>query len=157
MARMTTETTEPTVRPSAAWYLLILVLWAAAIAIVVTVIVSIVSIIDDGVTPIGRGGAPISDAGITVYASARPDSRDCVLIGAGGQQTPMNGLSYDLNATFNGTELWAVASSPDGLAAGTYLVRCPGLPPTAQLWYGDRFPLGSIVIRSVVALGLGLV
>ena len=106
---MTTETTEPTVRPSAAWYLLILVLWAAAIAIVVTVIVSIVSIIDDGVTPIGRGGAPISDAGITVYASARPDSRDCVLIGAGGQQTPMNGLSYDLNATFNGTELWRSA------------------------------------------------
>lgn len=142
----------PTVRPRAVWYLVVVVLWVASAVLLGTIVASFVRVIDHGVTPISQG-IPVSDSGITVYSRTDPVTHDCVMLNPARRYT-MDGLSYDLSATFDGTTVYAVASSPDGATPGTYLVRCQG--EKSQLYYGDKFPLSSILIRFGISAVLGV-
>lgn len=151
----TTTPAELIVRPRAVWYLAVVVLWVAALVLVGTVVVSFVRIIDDGVSAVPESGQiTVSAAGNTIYSSDPPVSRECFLEGSGGP-IPVDGLSFDLNTSFNGIEYWALADTPKGLAPGTYVLSCPGVGAGAQLWVGDRLTFGSLVVRFLVACVAG--
>jgi hypothetical protein len=144
------------VRPRAAWYLVVVVLWVASAVLFGTAVASFIRVIDHGVTPIqANSSVPVSDSGLTIYSRTKPVTHDCVLRDASGQTTTMDGLSFDLNATFDGTTVYAVANSPDGIANGSYRVTCSGV--NGQLYYGDKFPVGSVLLRTGISGLLGLV
>lgn len=148
---------DPRVRPSGWWYLTVVVLWLAAAGLSGSVVVTVVQLVSDGLTPVSTTRTiTVPAAGVTVYAADRPSTPDCVLAGRGGQISQMPGLPYHLTATYDGTTVWAVANTPVGLAPGDYAVTCPGVGPTSLLWTGDRLPVGSVVARSVVAVGCGV-
>jgi len=154
---MTTPTADLTVRPRGAWYLLVAVLWVASAIVVGTVVATFVRVIDHGVTPVQASHVvSVPDSGLTIYSRTRPVTHDCFLGGPSGRTIRMDGLSYDLNVTFGGTTVYAVATTPDGLAPGSYVLSCPGVDLASQLYYGDRFPLASILIRLAIAAVLGL-
>lgn len=142
------------VRPRAAWYLMVVVLWVASAVVFGTIVASFVRVINDGVTPIQASQAvPVSDSGVTIYSRTKPASRDCLLRTPAGNIT-MDGLSFEVSATFDNTTVYAVATSPDVVAPGNYLVSCPGVG--SQLYYGDRVPLRSMLIRFGISSLLGL-
>lgn len=147
---------ETRVRPRGVWYLLVVVLWVASVVVGVTVIASIVHVVDHGVTSFQASQqVNVPSSGLTVYSRIQPDSKDCTLTDGSGQQTAMDGLSFDLSATINGRSVYAVASTPDDLAAGSYRITCQGVGGS-QLYYGDKFPIGSILIRSGISALLGV-
>ncbi len=154
---MSTPPAELKVRPHGAWYLLVVALWVAALVLIGTVVATAVNLVEDGVTQLPPSHAVVvPESGLTFYAAIEPASRDCALAGEGGQISRMPGLPYDFNTTFNGTDYYAVASTPKGLAPGTYIVSCPGVGPTATMWAGDKLPLASLLVRSAIAAILGL-
>jgi hypothetical protein len=149
-------TAEIPVRPRAAWYLVVVVLWVASAVLFGTAVASFIRVIDHGVTPIqANSSVPVSDSGLTIYSRTKPVTHDCLLRDTSGQTITMDGLSFDLNATFDGTTVYAVATSPDGIANGNYSVRCSGV--NGQLYYGDKFPVGSVLLRTGISGLLGLV
>ncbi len=144
------------VRPRALWYLLVVVIWVASGVVFGTAIASFVRVIDHGVTAIEAGApVPVTDSGLTVYSRTKPATHDCFLQDSQGQSTAMDGLTFDANATFNGVTVYAVASSPDGLAPGDYQVSCTGV--RSQLYYGDKFPIGGLLVRFGISSVLGLI
>jgi hypothetical protein len=147
----------PQVRPRAAWYLLVAVLWIASLVVGGTVIATVYHVVDDGVTSIQASGQMhVPSSGRTIYSHDNPDSPACTVTDiASGRQTPLDELGFDLSATINGRTVYAVASTPDGLAAGDYTVSCQGLTDS-QLYYGDKFPLGSVAIRVGISALLGV-
>lgn len=154
---MSTTAPDDTVRPRAAWYLLVAVLWVGSAVVVGTVVATFVQVVDHGVTSFQAGQqVTVPDGGLTIYSRSRPQSRDCALTDAAGRTATIDGLGYDLNATFDGTTVYAVASTPNGTASGTYRIRCPGVGGSNQLYFGDRVPIRSILVRGGIALVLGL-
>jgi hypothetical protein len=144
------------VRPRAAWYLVVVVLWVASAVLFGTAVASFIRVIDHGVTPIqANSSVPVSDSGLTIYSRTKPVTHDCVLRDASGHTITMDGLSFDLDATFDGTTVYAVASSPDGIANGDYSVTCSGV--NGELYYGQKFPVGSVLLRTGISGLLGLV
>jgi len=153
---MTTPTAGSRVRPRAGWYLLVALLWIASLVVGGTVIATVVNVIDHGVTSFQAGQhIPVPQSGLTIYARSRPQSDTCTLTDQTGASTSMEGLGYDLNATFNGVTVYAVAATPDGIAPGSYAISCPGIG-TGELYYGEKFPLGSILVRVGISALLGL-
>jgi hypothetical protein len=146
------------VRPSAWWYLAAGALLLAAIGLVVTVVVTGVRLVDDGVSRVPASRViPVTADGLTVYAAHRPSNRDCTLTARDGQVTNLDTPGYDLNATIRGTLVHAIASAPTGLPPGLYTISCTGVSPQTPLWTGDRIPIWSIILRSVAAAGCLLV
>lgn len=147
---------EPRVRPRAAWYLLVVVLWVASAIVGGTVIATFVHVVDHGVTSFQASHeVAVPSSGLTIYSRSKPTSHDCTLTDPSGRRIAMDGLSYDLNATFDSVTVSAVASTPDGLAAGSYRISCQGTGGS-QLYYGDKFSIGSLLIRSGISALLGL-
>jgi hypothetical protein len=156
-----TTTQQPTpadrvVRPRGAWYLVVAVVWIASAVVFGTAVATFVRVLDHGVTAIQPSeSVPVTGSGITVYSRTKPVTRDCFLRDRSGETTAMDGLSFDLSATVDGTTVYAVATSPDGLASGEYAVRC--LNAGGQLYYGDKLPLESLLVRAGISVVLGLV
>lgn len=142
----------PKVRPSAWWYLLVAGLWLLAIAMFVSIGITFVRVIDDGVTPVPPSGTIVLPSeGLTVYSSQQPTNTSCFLVSPREGTTPLDALGFDLTATFQGQRIHALATTPSGLSSGSYRLSCPGLGPAATLWTGDRLPMGSVLLRAVVA------
>lgn len=162
MAAYSPYTAPPRVRPSAWWYLLVAGLWLLALALFISIGVTFVRVIDDGITAVPRSGTIVLPSdGLTVYASVRPSDKSCSVTSPAGLTTPLNTLDFTLTATWHGQEVHALATTPSQLSGGSYRLSCPGVPATATLWTGDRLPITSVVVRAIVAglsgiLGLAL-
>jgi hypothetical protein len=154
---MVTPMEDQKVRPSAWWYGGVVVLWLASIGVFVWLIVIVANVIDDGVTPVGSDGTVVVKSdGLTLYSTFPFSHVDCMLRSADGQTVGLDDLPFDLSIDTNGRHLDGIGRTPDGLAAGTYAVTCPGPLRNEPLWYGDWLPVRSLVIGFVVSIGLGV-
>lgn len=145
----------PRVRPSAWWYLSVVVLWGVAIALTVSAIVSVAHLIQGGVTYLGTPAVTVPSGGATIYSDIDPATKSCQIISSSGVRQQMDAFSFDLSSSDNARTLYAIASTPRGLAPGRYTVFCRGLDGT-DLWYGRRVDLQSIGVRLVLAVVAGV-
>lgn len=165
LACMSTYPPDEKVRPSAAWYLLPLVLWLAALVLAVVAWKPVVTALNDGVDTVANN-APLSvpSDGVTVYASEQVNGGSCAVIDGSGQATQLSGFSgegdWSIPTGEQGT-FYGLGSTPSDLPAGTYTLRCTGLAPNATLGTGQRIDLGDVgriaILGIAVPALLGLI
>lgn len=145
-------------RPSPLWYLVTVVLWIAALVIAVIAIKPVVAAITSDLTLYpNRAQVAIPAEGATIYATDRPAGMTCTATDAGGKVTELD--EFDESASFeidpsNAPKVSAVANTPDGFAAGTYVIACDGLGK-GSIAVGDRLDIEDIGVRFLIAFGLG--
>jgi hypothetical protein len=145
------------VRPSAWWYALVAALWVIAIVLLGTIGATFIHVLNDGVTAVRPGGMiAVPAGGSAVYAPQPARGTGCTVL-RGGATTKLDPIDFSLTATFDGHRLQALASTPKGLAPGSYQLRCRGLAPGARLWTGDRVPVGSLLVRAIGVAVSGVV
>jgi hypothetical protein len=136
------------VRPSARWYALVAVAWLLAAVCGSFAMKSMVDMLGVTPTPIAnRSSVHISDEGLTVYAvtssalcTLTDDSRAVIALDRVRDATAFKLTSSD------GTLMYAVATTPDGLASGTYTLRCRGIG-AGVLGVGDRVDIDGMLLR----------
>jgi hypothetical protein len=144
------------VRPSAWWYVAVVVLWIASFVAFVIAIKPIISIFNAGVDQVRNNSTVvIPDDGRTIYSSIRPTGVTCTLTGNG---SPVELKSFDQDAstsiTFSfddGTDVHPIASTPDDFPAGQYTLACD-VPPRALLATGKRIDFGSFAAVLIVGI-----
>jgi hypothetical protein len=154
-----TSMTQPDerVRPSPWWYLAVVVLWIGSLAVFVIAIRPIITIFGAGVDQVvNNQSVDVPSDGLTVYSSVRPANATCTLQGGAGSTVRLEPFDQNGSSSFtftfdDGTEVRPVASTPDGLAAGTYELSCQ-VPPRAVLATGERLDFDSFAVRLVVGL-----
>jgi hypothetical protein len=165
LACMSTYPPDEKVRPSAAWYLLPLALWLAALILAVIAWKPVATAITDGVDTVANN-APLSvpSGGVTVYASQQVNGGSCAVIDGSGQATQLSGFSADGDWNIpNGDRgtFYGLGSTPSDLPAGTYTLRCTGLAPNATLGTGPRIDIGDVgriaILGIAVPALLGLI
>lgn len=144
------------VRPSPLWYLAVVVLWIASFVVFVIAIRPIISIFSAGVDQVGNNrSVTVPSDGFTLYSSVRPANATCTLQGGSGavRLEPFDqNSSSSFTFTFDdGTEVQPLASTPDGLAAGSYQLSCE-VPPRAVLATGERLDFDSFAVRLVIGI-----
>jgi hypothetical protein len=144
------------VRPAAWWYLVTVVLWIAAFVVFVVALQPIFSILSAGVDQV-QNHRPINvtSDGFTVYASEYAVTASCSLTSRGGDRTTLTQFNRDSadNITFSadtGPDVHPIATTPEGVEPGTYLLSCKGVPPTASLATGKRLDFGDFKGRLAV-------
>ena len=152
------------VRPSAWWYVAVVVLWIASFVAFVVAVRPIISIFNAGVDQVQNNSAiVIPDDGRTIYSSIRPTGVTCTLTGNG---SPVELKSFDQDAstsiTFSfddGTDVHPIASTPDDFPAGRYTLACD-VPPRALLATGKRIDFSSfapvLIIGIISSIVLGI-
>jgi hypothetical protein len=160
---MSTQANDTKVRPSAAWYILVVVLWLASIALAIFAFKPLYDIFNTGITEISNGQQiEVPADGITVYTSQDSSLATCQLVDAQGDATLID--AYNDNENFDidpgdGPHVWALGSTPDGFPAGTYAIECERLG-RATLAFGDRIDIvalgGRLLIGFLVAGVFGL-
>jgi hypothetical protein len=151
------------VRPAAGWYLVTVVLWLAAAVLAAVAWKPIFQTVQDGVTSVGTGAhaqVSVPDDGLTVYATRQPSGGDCSLVDAAGDATPLDTFDASINwalPTNDGLKFYGLGSTPSGLAAGTYTLRCTGLASGAQLGTGKRIDVGDVARLAILGVIVPLV
>ncbi len=146
------------IRPKGVWYVLPFSLWAIALALLITAIVSFADIVNAGIDPIdGNDTISVSSDGLTVYSTDADATRTCTMTDAAGVTTPLDFFDADLRIDAAGPAYYALASTPGDLPAGTYTLDCPGVGPEASLGIGPRVDVGAIAIRALWGIALPLI
>lgn len=144
------------VRPSAWWYAVPVVVWAAAIVVVVAVVWSLgrdvmqeVDAVEDGT----RVDVPAE--GLTIYSTRTfGDSVGCEMVSDTGV-TPLDPFGGDLTVSTGDSTWRAVGSTPADLPAGSYELSCER--PSGQLGVGTQVDVSSFVTRIVIGIVVPLV
>lgn len=145
----------PKVRPSLLWLLVVAVLWITAVVVCIVVAIRpLVDLVTADTTGFRNGAqVAISTDGLTVY-STNDTVVPCVLTGADGSTIRMDDFgndSFELPRE-DGTELHALASTPDGLPAGTYAITCDRA--SGMLAYGERVDFSELGIKMLLGFGI---
>jgi hypothetical protein len=155
---------ETKARPSPWWYSLVALLWiASAVVFAVVVIKPFVDVLSTDVTGFANGDpVSVGSDGLSVYAESTETLGACTLTGSDGVAIRMDDLDStgtEFKVDTNGPTLTAYASTPDGLAAGTYEIACEGGESTI-LATGERIDEGdleqSLAIGFISSLALGV-
>ena len=151
---MSTSEPQPRVRPSAWWYALPLVIWLACVVLVVVAFKPFFDIVSAGIDPVRNGDqVTVPDAGLTVYARGERPAGGCTLVDSAGSAIAMS--SFHSHVTIDPPDepvYVAVASTPDDVAAGTYVLRCRGAGHLDTLGTGERLDIGAIGKRLVLGV-----
>jgi hypothetical protein len=155
---MAIQESEPKVRPSAWWYLLVVVLWVAAAILAILTVKPIIDVFTSDVHPVSNGGQiDVPDDGITIYSTRNVNSTACDLTDSAGNATALdafdNGDEFDFDAA-NGPHVYAVGVTPDDFPAGTYTLTCQR-PAGSDFYSGKRVDFVEIGTRFLVGFGGG--
>jgi hypothetical protein len=139
------------VRPSARWYALVVVAWLIAAVCLFFAMKPFFDVLD--VTPIptsNRAAIDISDNGLTVYASTSVSGGSlCSLSDTGGNVVSLESVTetstFEVTAA-DGTRMYPIATTPKGLAPGSYTLRCAGIGGVL-LGRGDRIDFESLLLQ----------
>jgi len=145
----------PKVRPSLLWLLVVAVLWITALVVCIVVAIRpLVELVTAETTAFRNGSqVAISTEGLTVY-STNDTVVPCVLTDANGTSIRMDGFgndSFELPRE-DGTQLHALASTPDGLAAGTYTITCDRA--SGMLAHGERVDFSELGVKMLLGFGI---
>lgn len=152
------------VRPLAAWYVVPVVLWIAAVALFVVAVVAIAQVVNEGVDATRNNASiDIPANGLTVYSTDRASTADCVLVG-NGESRSLDSLNVTIEINVSGPSYYGLGVTPDSLSGGTYRLQCSGLGPDTRLGLGPRVDVTALATRALwgiflpMALGvIGLV
>ena len=139
------------VRPSALCYLVPVLLWIVSLVLFGLTFKAVADLVTDGVDPIRNSASvEVPDDGITVYSTS-PTST-CALVTPGGTSTGLETLDGEFELDLpNDPTYFAVGSTPEDLASGTYQLQCSGIR-TGELGIGQR--LDPIAIGKRVLWGV---
>lgn len=154
MSAMSIPAQEMKVRPSALWYVLVVVLWVGAFVVAFISFKPFFDLIDAGITSTPNNGpVMVTGDGFTVYSQNDPADRSCTLTGSGSEIIKLD--SFDVDFTLNTTSAsnyTALASTPEGTGPGTYTLSCAGVGPRDSLGIGDRLDVGALAKRLVLGV-----
>ncbi|MEP6665238.1 MAG: hypothetical protein ABJA81_02215 [Nocardioidaceae bacterium] len=146
------------VRPKGAWYVLPFGLWAIALALFITAVVSFADIVNAGIDPIDPSRTIRVDSdGATIYSTDANATHTCTVTDASGRTTKLEFFNADLTIDAAGPAYYALATTPGDLPAGTYTLTCPGVGPQAHLGIGPRVDVRAIAIRALWGIALPLI
>ncbi len=153
------------VRPSAAWYLLPVLLWIAAGVLAVIAWKPVIDLVKDGVQQVANNSQiSVPSDGLTIYATGQASGGDCSVVDDSGRATALSAFASNVDwklQTGGGVDFFGVGSTPSDLPAGTYTVRCTTLPQNATLGTGRRIDIGDVtrvgLLGVIVPLALGLI
>ncbi|MBA2573173.1 MAG: hypothetical protein H0V02_00070 [Nocardioidaceae bacterium] len=153
---------ETRVRPSPLWYLLPVVLWIVALTLFVLAFKAVADLITAGIDPVqNNASVEVPDDGITVYSTLQSTARDCNLVDDEGTSSALDTFDADFELDLpDDPNYFALGSTPDDLASGTYELSCPGAG-SSELGIGQRLDPVAIGKRAlwgiVLPAFLGLV
>jgi hypothetical protein len=155
---MAIQESEPKVRPSALWYLLVAALWIGAAILAIVTVVPIIKVFTSDLHPVSNGGTiNVPSDGVTVYTTRGVNNTVCALTDGSGDTTPLdpfnNGDEFDFNPA-NGPHVYALGVTPDNFPSGDYTLACVR-DAGGSLYYGERIDFVEIGTRVVVGFGGG--
>jgi hypothetical protein len=155
---MAIQESEPRVRPSAWWYLLVVVLWVAAAVLAIVTVKPIIDVFTSDLHQVSNGGqVEVPDGGITIYSTRNVSGTACGLADGQGNATALDafdsGDEFDFDPG-NGPHVYAVGVTPDDFPAGTYTLICQR-PAGADFYSGKRIDFVEIGTRFLVGFGGG--
>jgi hypothetical protein len=139
------------IRPSAYWYGLVAVAWLLAAVCMFFAMKPFFDVLD--VTPVptdNRALVDVSGEGLTVYATASISGGSlCTLSDGRGRVVSLEGVTdagtFEVT-TADGTQMYPIATTPKGLAAGEYTLRCAGVGGLL-LGLGDRVDYDAVLLQ----------
>lgn len=152
---MSTLASDTKVRPSAAWYIAVAVLWIASFVVAIVAFKPLIDIFSEGITQVSNGDQiQVSDEGLTVYTGRPSPATTCRLVDSQGNATPIARFGgderFDIDPA-DGPRMWALGSTPDDFVGGTYTLECENLG-RSTLGYGARIDFVDIGIRMLIGI-----